>query len=78
MAMLRRGVVLPSQAVVRGGAGWGAMMVGERWCDELLFREGLRRCSTVQRLLLRQRDVATRTWWSCCWTAAPTWRPRTA
>ena len=56
----------------------GGMSAGGRWCDELLCRAGLRRRSTVQRRLLWQRGVAARTWWSYCWTGAPTWRPRTA
>ncbi len=69
------------RALVTGWRVWrrwrGGVSAGERWSDEVRRHAGLLRRSLAIRRFRRPHPVATRTQWSCCWTGAPTWRPRT-
>ena len=62
----------------RGRRRWsgGGMSVGERWRAKARLHAGLWRRRVVPRRLFGLHPVAIRTRWSCCWTGAPTWRPR--
>ncbi len=65
-------------AAKRAECRWAA---SARWRQSQNARavvvEGMRRRRMVLQRLLRPHPVATRTRWSCWWTGAPTWRPRT-
>ena len=77
MAVTRPGVVALWRAGVRGSAGGGGKWEGERRGEEVRWHAGTLRRSMVVRRSFRLHLKATRTWWSCCWTGVPTWRPRT-